>query len=96
MPDTVIKKLKKPWKVGGQEAVDIEVRGATMQDVCDAELRASPMHPNSFNIEIACLQIVRAGTFTGPFVPSHFKALPAVRFAEIRDAMQEADSLGEG
>lgn len=95
MSDTVIKKLKKPWKIGGQEATDFEVRPSSMQDVCDAEQKASPLHPNNFTIEMACLQVVRVGTFTGPFAPAHFKTLSTARFAVVRDAMQEADLLGE-
>lgn len=95
MPDTVIKKLKKPWTIGGQDATEIEVRPATVDDTCQAEQKASPIHPNSFNVEMACLQVVRIGTFTGPFVPGHFKKLRDNRFAEVRAAMQEADQLGE-
>jgi phage FluMu protein gp41 len=95
MPETVIKKLKKPWKVGGVEAMDIEVRPATVADTCEAELKASPIHPNAFTVEMACLQVMRAGSFTGPFAPSHFKQMSDARFRVIRDAMQEADQLGE-
>jgi hypothetical protein len=97
MSETVIKKLKKPWKVGGQMVTEIEVRPATMKDVCDAEQAASAFQPNSFNIQMACLQVVRAGdTFTGPFVAGHFTAMRPAQFAEISAALQEADRLGEG
>lgn len=92
---TVKKKLKFAWKVGGQEAHDIEVRPATMNDICEAEQEASPMQPNAFNIQMACLQVVRAGDFTGPFTPGHFKAMRAVQFGQVAEAMREADKLGE-
>lgn len=95
MNGTLIKTLKKPWKVGGKEATEIEVRPATMDDVCQAEQSASAYQPNSFNIQMACLQLVRAGDFTGPFVPGHFKTLSPARFGEISSALQEADRLGE-
>lgn len=95
MNGTLIKILKKPWKVGGKEQVDIEVRPATMKDVCDAEQAASAFQPNSFNVQMACLQMVRAGEFTGPFVAAHFTALRPAQFGEITAALQEADRLGE-
>lgn len=95
MPTTLIKPLKKTWKVGGKEAAEIEVRPSTMEDVCLAEQSASTFQPNSFNVQMACLQIVRAGEFTGPFVASHFKAMRPAQFGEIASALAEADRLGE-
>lgn len=92
---TVIKKLPAPWKVGGQEVKEIEVRPATMEDVCAAEEEVSPSRPNAFNVQMACLQIVRAGSYTGPFVPAQFKAMRANQFGAIIGAMREADTLGE-
>ena len=95
MSDTVIKQLKKPWKVGGQTATEIEVRPATMKDVCEAEQASSAFQPNSFNVQMACLQLVRAGEFTGPFVTGHFAAMRPAQFAEVAGALQEANNLGE-
>lgn len=95
MQGTLIKPLKKPWTVGGKVATEIEVRPATMKDVCEAEQSASAFQPNSFNVQMACLQLVRAGEFTGPFVASHFTALRPAKFGEIAAALQEADRLGE-
>jgi phage FluMu protein gp41 len=93
--NTLIKPLKKPWKVGGKVANEIEVRPSTMQDVCEAEQHASAYQPNSFNVQLACLQLVRAGEFTGPFVASHFSSMRPAQFGEIAAALQEADKLGE-
>lgn len=92
---TVTKKLNFAWKVGGKEVREIEVRGSTMEDVCDAEREQSPMQPNAFNVQMACRQVVRAGEFTGPFVPAHFKGLRPAQFGVIAEAMREADALGE-
>ena len=93
--DTLIKPLKKPWNVGGKVANDIEVRPSTMKDVCEAEQHATAFQQHSFNVQMACLQVVRAGEFTGPFVASHFTAMRPAQFGEIAAAMQEADKLGE-
>ncbi len=96
MADTVIKPLgKKPWNVGGQAAADIEVRPPSMEDVLAAEQDASPIHPNAFNVQMACRVVVRAGSFTGPFVAAHFKAMPPKQFNLVVDAMREAEELGE-
>lgn len=96
MSENLIKPLKKPWKVGGKEAAEIEVRPSTMKDVIEAEQNAAPYQPNAFNVQMACLQLVRAGEFTGPFVPSHFHNMSPARFGEIASALAEADRLGEG
>lgn len=95
MPDTIIKTLKKPWKIGGQTATEIEVRPSTIGDVCDAEKEVSSFQVNAFTVEMACRQIVRAGQFTGPFVKSHFTGMRSTQLAEIKAALQEADALGE-
>ena len=96
MPETIIKQLKKPWKVGGQEAMDIELREPTVKDLMDAEKEANPaMGPNAFNVAVAALTMLRAGTFTGPFVAAHFAAMPASTWYTVRNAMQEAEALGE-
>ena len=95
MQGNLIKPLKKSWRVGGKDAAEIEVRPATMKDVCEAEQSASAFQPNSFNVQMACLQVVRAGEFTGPFVASHFTAMRPAQFGEIAAALQEADRLGE-
>ena len=96
MSGTVIKQLKKPWRVGGQEASDIEVREPTVQDLVDAEKDANPaLGPNAFNVALACRTVVRAGSFTGPFVAAHFNVLGARSWYLVREAMQEAEELGE-
>lgn len=95
MPETLIKPLEFKWKVGGKEVAEIEVRPSSMDDVCAVESEASVMHPNSFTIQMACRQIVRAGDFTGPLVPSHFAKIRPHNFQKIAAALQEADRLGE-
>jgi hypothetical protein len=96
MSATVIKDLKKPWKVGGKEAMDIELREPSVQDLVEAEKDANPaVGPNAFNVALACRTMVRAGEFTGPFVVSHFNSMGARQWYVVREAMQEAEALGE-
>lgn len=96
MSNTVIKQLKKPWKIGGSDAADIEVREPTVHDLVEAEKEANPaVGPNAFNVALACRTVVRAGTFTGPFAPGHFNSMGARSWYVVREAMQEAEALGE-
>lgn len=93
---TVIKPLKKPWSVGGQMATDIEMREPTVNDLVEAEKEANPsVGPNAFQVQLACLTTVRAGTFTGPFAAGHFKKMGTSNWYVVREAMQEAEALGE-
>lgn len=93
---TVIKKLPKPWKVGGQTAQDIELREATVEDFCEAEKDANPaIAPNAFNAALAARTCVRAGTFTGPFAPAQFRSMGARSWYAVREAIAEAEELGE-
>lgn len=95
-PISVTKTLPKPWAIAGQTATDVELREPTLEDILEAEKEANPaISPNGFNVQIACRTLVRAGSFTGPFAPGHFKGLGAKQWQAIREAMQEAEELGE-
>ena len=95
MSATLVKPIDFKWKVGGKDVNEIEVRPSGMEDVCEAEAEASVIHHNKFAIQMACRQIIRAGEFTGPFVPSHFAKMRPHNFQKIAAALQEADQLGE-
>lgn len=96
MSGTIIKMLPKPWRVGGKEALEIEMREPNVEDLVDAEKESNPaLGPNAFNVALACRTLLRAGEFTGPFVASHFKSMGARSWYAVREAMQEAEALGE-
>lgn len=95
-PLTVIKKLPSPWVVGGKPVTEIEVREASLGDSLEAEKEANPaLQPTAFQVALACQVLVRAGEDTGPFVPAQFKTLKGKQWAVFREAMQEAEKLGE-
>ncbi|SAI74566.1 Uncharacterised protein [Bordetella ansorpii] len=95
-PLTVIKKLPKPWKLGGKDVTEIEVREPLLGDSLEAEKEASPsLQPTAFQVALACQVLVRAGDDTGPFAPAQFKSLNGKQWAVIREAMNEAEKLGE-
>lgn len=93
---TIVKQLPRPWKVGGKMASDIELREATVDDFIEAERDANPaISPNAFNAALAARTCVRAGDFTGPFAPAHFKSMGAKNWYVVRAAINEAEELGE-
>lgn len=93
---TVTKTLKKAWKIANQEAREVEFREATVKDLIAAEKEANPsLSPNEFTVALACETIVRAGTFTGPFAPTHFNNMTSDTFQQVREAMAETSKLGE-
>jgi phage FluMu protein gp41 len=93
---TVIKQLPFPWKVAGKEVNEVELRAPLLEDLIEAEKEAHPgANPTAFNVALACRQMVRAGTYTGPFTIGQFKAMKPASWYVIRDALSEADALGE-
>lgn len=95
-PTTVIKTLPKPWTIAGQAHTEVEFREPSLNDILEAEKEANPaLSPNGFNVQIACRTLVRAGSYTGPFAPGHFKGLGVKQWAVMREAIQEAEALGE-
>ncbi|CAB3886777.1 MULTISPECIES: phage tail assembly protein [Achromobacter] len=95
-PLTVIKTLPKPWMVGGKPVTEIEIREPELGDSLEAEKEANPaLQPTAFQVALACELLVRAGDDTGPFVPAQFKNLKGKQWKVFREAMQEAEQLGE-
>lgn len=95
-PVTVIKKLPKAWMLGGVPVTEIEIREPMLGDSLEAEKEANPaLQPTAFQVALACQVLVRAGDDTGPFVPAQFKALNGKQWEVFREAMREAEKLGE-
>lgn len=94
---TATGKFDTPWKIAGTDASDIEFRDATVEDLCKAEEEGNPsLHPYAFNVALAAETCVRAGNYTGPFTPGHFRKMSQKRWAVVRKTMNEAAELGEG
>lgn len=93
---TVSRKLPKPWKVGGKIAKDIELREPTLEDYIEAEKDGNPTFaPHAFHAALAARTVVRAGDFTGPFAPGHFRTMPIPNWRVVRELLSEAEELGE-
>jgi len=88
-------KFKKGMKVGKEIHMDFELREMTTADMLDAELEVSASKPMNFSASLASLQLVRVGTFDGPFTVKMVKALHPDDFNLLRDGLNEVAKLGE-
>lgn len=90
-----IGKFKKGMKVGKDVHKDFELREMTTADMLDAELEVSSAKPMNFSAMLASLQLVRVGTFDGPFTLGMVKSLHPDDFNALRDGLNEVAKLGE-
>lgn len=97
MPETIVKKLPKAIQFGHEVATDIEMREPTVSDLMEAEKEANPgLQPHAYSAALAARVTLRAGNYTGPFAPGHFHKMGARTWYAVREALQEAEALGEG
>lgn len=87
--------LKHGLKIGEQVHKDFELRELTTQDMFDAEQLADSSKPLTFNAALLCKQLVRIGTFTGPFTIAMIGRLKPADYAILQGKQTEADKLGE-
>lgn len=75
---------------------DFELREATAQDLFDAEADADASRPMTFRAALIARQLVRIGTFEGPFTLAVLGRLSAGDMSRLIQAQRELDSEGEG
>jgi phage FluMu protein gp41 len=90
-----IGKFKKGMKVGKDVHMDFELREMTTEDLLNAEMEVSSAKPLNFNGQLAALQLVRVGTYEGPFTFNMVKKLHPEDFNILRDGLVKVDKLGE-
>lgn len=92
-------KITGPLKIGfainGELHKDFELREATVDDLLDAENEADITKPLNFNAQLLVRQLVRVGTYTGPFSINMIRRLKPVDWRILRSAQGEVDALGE-
>ena len=93
-------KLSGPLKVGisisGVIHKDFELREALVGDMLDAENEADVTRPLNFNAQMMVRQLVRIGSYTGPFTVGMLSRLKPADWRILRAAQSEVDALGEG
>lgn len=74
---------------------DFEMREATVEDMLDAEMEAGVDTPLNFNAQMMVRQLVRVGSYKGPFTLGMLKKLKPVDYRKLRAAQMELDKMGE-
>lgn len=72
------------------------MRAADVGDLLDAELESDVTRPLGFNAALMVRQLVRVGTFEGPFTLNMIRRLKPKAWRQLRAAQSELDALGEG
>jgi phage FluMu protein gp41 len=87
--------LKHGLKVGEVVHKDFEMREAITGDMFAAEAEADSSRPVSYQGALICQQLVRIGTFTGPFTLSLLGKLKIADFNILASAQRDLDAEGE-
>lgn len=87
--------FKKGMKVGKDVHMDFELREMTTADMLDAELQVPASKVMNFSAALASLQLVRVGSYEGPFTLKMVRALDPDDFNALRDGLSEVASMGE-
>lgn len=88
-------KFKKGMKIGKELHMDFELREMTTADMLDAELEVSSGKPMNFGAALASLQLVRVGSYDGPFTLKMVRSLDVEDFNILRTGLDKVSELGE-
>lgn len=91
----IVGKLHYGFKVKDVVHKDFAMRISTAGDMFDAEQSVPPARPLAFNAELMCRQLVRIGSFEGPFTLGMLRPLRPTDFSILRAAQLQAEELGE-
>lgn len=88
--------LKHGLKFGEETHTDFEIREPTTGNLLDAEEEADASKPLNFSAALLARQLIRVGTFEGPFTTGMIRKLHRADFAILLAAQREVDAQGEG
>jgi phage FluMu protein gp41 len=88
--------LKHGLKLGDQVHKEFELREATAGDLFAAEAEADSSRPLTYRAALICQQLVRIGTFTGPFILGTVAKLKVADLNILIAAQRDLDAEGEG
>lgn len=71
------------------------LREATVDDLLEAELEADVTKPLNFSAQLMVRQLVKVGSFEGPFTLGMIRRLKPTDWRILRAAQSEVDALGE-
>ena len=87
--------LKIGFSISGVLHKDFSLREAIVDDLLSAEDEADVMKPLSFNAQLMVRQLVKVGTFEGPFTEGMIRRLKPADWRILRAAQTEIDNVGE-
>lgn len=82
-------------KIDGVAHVEFEMREANVGDMFDAESDSDITSPLTFNGQMMLRQLVRIGTFDGPFTIGMLRSLKTGDYRALRAKQMELESEGE-
>lgn len=88
--------LRVGMTINGVVHRDFVMREAAVDDLLDAEMEADITKPLNFNAQLMVRQLVKVGTFEGPFTVGQIRRMKPVDWRLLRAAQAELDDLGEG
>ena len=91
----VIGKLIHGLLINGVAHKDFVLRDALVDDLLDAENEVDVMKPLNFNAQLMVRQLVKVGSFEGPFTVGMIRRLKPADWRILRAAQSESDALGE-
>lgn len=87
--------LKHGLKVGDQVEKEFEIRAGTSADYFNAEASADSSKPISFRAALVAQQLVRIGSFQGPFTLTMLGKLKPSDLNTLMDARDALEAEGE-
>lgn len=87
--------FKHGLKVGENVHKEFELRQATAGDYFDAEADCDPNRPITFRSALAARQLVRVGSFEGPFTLAMIGRLTPGDLQRLMQAREELEREGE-
>lgn len=87
--------FKHGMKVGKDVHKDFELREMTTAIMLDAELMVPAGKPANFAAALASLQLVRVGSYEGPFTLGMVRSLSPDDFNALREGLNAVALLGE-
>lgn len=87
--------LKRGLTIGETTHTEFEMREYDVGDLLDAETETSVTSVLNFNAQLMTRQLIRVGTFKGPFTVNQLRKLSALDWRILRAAQGALESLGE-
>lgn len=81
--------------IEGVKQKEFELREATTEDLFAAEKDVPAHNVLAFDAQMVCLQLVRIGSYTGPFTLEILGKLKTYDFALLREKTLELETLGK-